>query len=105
MSKRVSHVATTGMFDKLSRGEEASMADTHYPHLFPRSVLVQYALHSSSIRSVSFGEHARHVFYCVGPDLLAPVLLCDMVVGLLRMRQGWVLSDTILWRVDTYWAS
>ena len=59
VSHRVSHLLAASMADKLSRREEAPVADAHYAHL-PFGVLVQKPFHSLPVWTVPRGRHAGH---------------------------------------------
>lgn len=73
--KRMINISSTCMLHKLCRREKAPMAYTHYSYFLTLTILVKYPFYSSSVRAISYCEHAGHVFHCIRSDFL-PSTFC-----------------------------
>jgi hypothetical protein len=69
MSKRVRHVTAASVLNELRGGEEAAMADAHYPHVLALLVPVQEAVDPPGVRPLYLGRDHRHVLHHELPDV------------------------------------
>ena len=78
-------IAPSGVPDELGRGEEAAVANAHYPHLLPFPVLVQEPLDPLPVGTVPPCRHARHLVHrsphFAHPAMTPTYLLQGVLVG------------------------